>query len=201
MKYHLIHAFRDKTIWPCKGESNLSSLSPMLRALLAFLVIAAAVFDFRYRKVPNWLTLSGVVAGIALHSFLYQTPGLLASLKGLGLALLIYLPLYLLRAVGGGDVKLMAAVGAIAGPMHWLAIFLLTALIGGVVALVVVAMKHRFRRTARNVLAIVTSLGRGQAPYAENPELDVGSQQAMRLPHAVVIAAGTLVFLAGIAIL
>ena len=54
--------------------------------------------------------------------------------------LLVYVPLYLIRGMGAGDVKLMAAVGAIAGPGHWLGIFLATAVIGGVVSLLVMAV-------------------------------------------------------------
>lgn len=176
----------------------LHTLPPLLRALLALLVILAAAFDYRYRRVPNWLTFSGAALGVALYSFLYQTAGLWTSLKGLGLALLIYLPLYLLRGVGGGDVKLMAAVGAIAGPVNWLGIMLLTALVGGICAIVLVAWRHRIRETLANILSIVLSLGRLRAPFQDHPQLDVRSDQAIRLPHAVVIACGTILFLAAV---
>ena len=60
------------------------------------------------------------------------------ALLGTGLALLVYIPLFALRAVGGGDVKLMAAVGSMAGPKAWIAIFLITAIAGGVIAMVLI---------------------------------------------------------------
>src|SRR5258706_4003267 len=101
------------------------------------------MFDFRYRRVPNWLTLSGVLLGIGLNAFLFETPGLWASFRGLGLAFLIYFPLYLLRGMGAGDVKLMAAVGAIVGPANWLGILVLTSLMSGVAALVLVTAQGR----------------------------------------------------------
>lgn len=178
----------------------MSYLPPVLQALLALVVIVAAVSDYRTRRVPNWLTLSGVVLGIGLNSFLYETQGLWLSLKGLGLALLIYLPLYFLRGMGAGDVKLMAAVGAIVGPADWIGILLLTAVFGGLAAIVLVTFKHRLRETLQNVGFILVSLRHRQAPFDANPQLDVRSDQAVRLPHAVVIACGTLAFLAAAAI-
>lgn len=176
-------------------------LPPTVQALLALLVIVAGVSDYRTRRVPNWLTFSGVAAGIAVNAFLYALPGLWISLKGLGLALLIYFPLFALRGMGAGDVKLMAAVGAIAGPANWLGILILTAVFGGIAAIALVAYRHRLRETFDNVWVIFTRLGRGQAPSEGNPQLDVQSDRAARLPHAVVIACGTLAFLAAEAIL
>ena len=173
----------------------MTYLLPAVQALLGLVVILGGVFDFRQRRVPNWLTLSGVAVGIGLNSFLFETAGLWLSLKGLGLALLIYIPLYLLRGVGGGDVKLMAAVGAIAGPANWLAIMLITSLFGGIAAIGLIAIKHRFRRTLANIWVILTSLSRGRMPFEDNPQLDVRGEQAVRLPHAVVIACATIAFL------
>ena len=57
-----------------------------IRALLAAVAIIAAIFDYRVRRVPNWVTLSGIVLGVGLNLFLFQTAGLWTSLKGLGLA-------------------------------------------------------------------------------------------------------------------
>jgi prepilin peptidase CpaA len=174
-------------------------LAPALSALAATIAIVAAGFDYRERRVPNWLTLTGVVAGIALNSGLAHFVGLWTSLEGFGLALLIYLPLYMLRGVGGGDLKLMAALGAIVGPKNWITIFLLTALLGGVAALCVVIYEGRLLRTLRNVGLILGSLLRGRAPYEGRPELDVRSDQGMRLPHGIVICVATLTFLAAVA--
>lgn len=173
---------------------------PIVQVLLILVVIPAALFDSRQRRVPNWLALSGLLLGIGLNTFLYETAGLWTSLKGLGLAFLIYFPLYLLRGMGAGDVKLMAAVGAIAGPANWLGILVLTSLFGGVAAIILVSAKGRFRKTLVNIRMILMSAGHGQAPYEGNPQLDVRSEEGLRLPHAVVIAFGTLAFLVAAAI-
>ena len=167
----------------------------MVQALVVLVVVIASVSDFRTRRVPNWLTFSGVVLGIAINAFLYELPGLWLSLKGLGSALLIYFPLFALRGLGAGDVKLMAAVGAIVGPANWLGVLILTAIFGGVSAIILVAFRHRLKETFYNIWFILLSLKSRQAPYEGNPELDVKSARAVRLPHAVVIACGTVAFL------
>jgi prepilin peptidase CpaA len=88
----------------------------------------------------------------------------------------------------------MAAVGAVAGPGAWLRIFVLTALCGGILAVVLVVARGRFRHTLSNVGVVLVSLTRGQAPYESNPELDVRTAAGLRLPHAVMIACGTLLY-------
>ena len=92
--------------------------------------------------------------------------------------------------------KLMAAVGAAAGWENWLGILVLTSVAGAVAGLLLVAFKGRLRKTLGNLGIIITSLGRGRAPYKETPELDVTSDKALRLPHGALIALGTLGFLA-----
>lgn len=168
---------------------------PATAVLLAILVTFAAYWDIRWRRIPNWLTVTGVALGLVLSWFL-DVPGIRASLKGLGLAFAIYFVLYLLRGMGAGDVKLMAAVGATAGMANWLGILFCTALIGGVVGVLLAVTKGRLGATAFNLLRIVGSLGRGHAPYKDNPDLDIGSSTALRLPHGVMIALGTFGFLA-----
>lgn len=170
--------------------------APAIRIFLEVLVILAAIWDIRTRRIPNWLTLSGVVLGVALNTFLYEINGLWFSLKGLGVAFGVYFVLYLLHAMGAGDVKLMAAVGAAAGPGNWLGILVLTSVAGAIAGLLLVAFKGKLRRTLGNLGIIVSSLGRGRAPYKQTPELDVSSDKAMRLPHGALIALGTLGFLA-----
>jgi prepilin peptidase CpaA len=167
----------------------------IVQVLLVLIVIPAAFFDYRSRRVPNWLSLAGVLLGIGLNFFLYETPGLWTSLKGMGVAFGIYFVLYLLRAMGAGDVKLMAAVGAIVGLWNWVGILVITSVFGGLAALVLVSKKGRLRTTFRNIWLILTSLGHRQAPYETNPELDVRNEQAVRLPHAVSICFGAMAFL------
>ena len=178
----------------------MSYLAPIMQFLLLLVVVPAGIVDLRLRRVPNWLTLPAVLVGIGLNWFLYQTPGLWMALKGIGIAMLIYFPLYLLRGMGAGDVKLMAAVGAIAGPANWFGILVLTAAVGAIAGISLVIGKGRVRRTCRNIWLLLISLWNRRAPYRDNPGLDIGSEQATRLPHAAVIACGCVAFLIAAAV-
>jgi len=180
------------------------SVPPLaVQAILLLMVIVAAVYDIRYRRIPNWLTASGVLVGLVLNAFL-QTPapavlsfgGLLFALKGLGLAFGVYFFLYALRAMGAGDVKLMAAVGSLVGWQNWFGIFIVSAVIGGIAALVLSLVKGRLRTTFWNVGFILSEFGHGRPAYLRREELDVRSKKSVGLPHGAVIAAGTLLFLA-----
>jgi prepilin peptidase CpaA len=172
----------------------LTQLPNSLAMILIALVITAAIWDLRLRRIPNWLSLSGILAGIALNSFLFGFTGLKASLSGMAAGFGIYFVLYLFRAMGAGDVKLMAAVGAFVGPGNWIVIFLITALLGGLIALSVLVWRKRMRKTLENVLFIVSEMMHFRAPYMAREELSVKSQRALTLPHGAVIGLGCIVF-------
>jgi prepilin peptidase CpaA len=173
----------------------MSHLPPAAQVLLMALAITAAVYDLRFRRIPNWLVLSGLLLGIGLNTLLFQIAGLRFSGLGAGLALLVYVPLYVLRAMGAGDVKLMAAVGAIVGPWNWLGIFLLTALAGGVIAILLLVIKGRLRTALWNAGYILREMSQFRAPYLKREELDVSHPQAVTLPHGSVIGLGCIAFL------
>jgi prepilin peptidase CpaA len=174
---------------------------PLTAALLLALVVLAATYDVATRRIPNWLTASGVLLGVTLNTLQHPIwPGLRFSIAGFLPALVIYMALYRLRAMGAGDVKLMAAVASLVGWQNWTAIFLITALIGGVAALILVANRGRIRKTLWNVAFILSEMKSGRPAYAKNEELDVRSPKAVGLPHGAVIAVGTAVFLALVSI-
>jgi len=84
--------------------------------LVAAFTGAAMVLDLRTRRLPNWLTVSGLTTGLGFHLVTEGWPGLQQSLSGLAIGLGALLVLWLLGGGGGGDVKLMGAVGAWLGP-------------------------------------------------------------------------------------
>ena len=171
---------------------------PGVEAVLIALVLGAAVYDVRYRRIPNWLSLAGVLAGLALNAFLDQGRAgmFVSSLKGLAIGFGVYFVLYALRAMGAGDVKLMAAVGAVVGWPNWFGIFIITAIIGGIMALILVAARGRVRKTFGNVAFILSEMKGGRPAYVRKEELDVKNPKALGLPHGAVIAVGTFFFLA-----
>src|SRR5215469_18279561 len=132
---------------------------PGIAVLLVALVLAAAAFDIPYRRIPNWLTATGVLLGIGMNMFLYPVwPGLRLSLIGIVIGFGVYFLLYAIRAMGAGDVKLMAAVGAMVGWQDWLAIFLITALLGGAASIALVTARGRVRKTLWNVGFVLSEM-------------------------------------------
>jgi prepilin peptidase CpaA len=167
----------------------------ILKLALVALVLAAAAYDFIFRRIPNWLNVSGALLGLGLNAFLFAGHGIAVAALGLMLPLAIYLPLYVLKAMGAGDVKLMAAVGAIVGPRQWIAILVCTAIAGGLLAVALSIAKGRLRHTLFNVMLLVRELFHFRAPAKMYEELNVRDSQSLRLPHGVAIAAGSLAFL------
>jgi prepilin peptidase CpaA len=158
---------------------------------VAVLVSIAGASDIRSRRIPNWLTLSGVCAGLVLHASTAGYAGTGVSAAGMMLGFGAYFVLYCLRAMGAGDVKLMAAVGAIVGPAGWISVFVATVIAGGLLALGVVIFKRRLRQTVWNVFFIVSEIAQFRAPYKRRGDLDVKDERSLKMPHGVAIAAGT----------
>lgn len=163
--------------------------------LAGTLVFLAAITDIRSRRIPNWLTFSGVCAGLGLHAAISGFKGIGLSAAGMMLGFGAYFLLYCLRAMGAGDVKLMAAVGAIVGPVSWLSVFVATAIAGGLLALVLIVFSGRVRETLWNILYIVTELLHFRAPFKTRSDLDVNDRRSLKFPHGVAIAMGTAVVL------
>lgn len=141
------------------------------------IVLAVATFtDLRSRRIPNWLVLPFLPAGIVAFGVLHGWHGVVQSLEGAGLGALIYGILYWKFGMGAGDVKLCAAIGAWIGPSQFLMAAIFTALAGGVVILVWIL--------ARWALLLLKRRTREQASLS-------GLMQT-KMPYAPAIAIGTL---------
>jgi prepilin peptidase CpaA len=157
--------------------------------LAAMLVaLAACGTDLRSRRVPNVLTLGAALAGAGYHLLDGGWSGLGTSAAGWAVGLLVFLPLFLLRGLGGGDVKLLAALGAWLGPSQtlWLALF--TAVAGGPIAVLVALWKGYLRQAFGNLWGLLMFWR--VAGLRPHPTLTLESSGAPRLPYAVPIAAG-----------
>jgi prepilin peptidase CpaA len=175
---------------------SLTLPPPVIEAVLIIVLLAAAIYDVRYRRIPNWISVSGTLVGLLLNGFLYHgAPGLIFSLKGLLMGFGVYFLLYVLHAMGAGDVKLMAAVGSLVGWQDWFGIFLITAILGGIMAMLLSLARGRVKTTFWNVGFILGEMGHGRAAYMTREELDVKSPKSVGLPHGAVIAVGTIFFL------
>ncbi len=147
--------------------------------------IAAGFLDWRYRQIPNWLTVSGFGAGIAVNTILYRWPGLKAALLGTVLGLGLLLPFVLVRSLGAGDWKLAGALGACLGPRQLLSVLMGTILVAGVMALAVVVWKGRLKRTLLNMAHLMAALFSWRMPGSE---VSLDDPQSTRIPFGVAMA-------------
>jgi prepilin peptidase CpaA len=147
-----------------------------------------AAFDIKSRRIPNLLTVSAFIVGIILHAGIDGGHGSLSALLG-GLACgFVFLIFYLAGGMGAGDVKLITAVGCIAGLPHTVYLLVLTSLAGGAMAIVLAMMRGRLRETFSNVgVLAVHHAHRGLTPHEE---LNVQNSVTLRLPYGLAIAAG-----------
>jgi len=150
----------------------------------------AGVWDWRSRRIPNWLTVSGVVAGITLHSVLQGWPGVRFSLAGMGLALALLLPLVYLRALGAGDWKLMGAVGALVGWQIFLVVLLGSIFVAGFMAVAQMIRADRVTETLRNLWALLK--GFIAFGLVKNPNISLDNPGLLKLPFGVAVAAATM---------
>ena len=147
---------------------------------------AAAVIDLRTRRVPNLLTASLAAAGIGIAAAGIGRIGLGASILGCLLGLAFMLPGHIFGATGAGDVKLLAAAGALLGPTDTVHAFLNTAIAGGALALGVALYRRRLQHT----LGATARLVAGQADATEQIEAPSTDN---RFAYAPAIAIGVLV--------
>jgi prepilin peptidase CpaA len=156
---------------------------PWIPAVLV--AMGAGILDWRYRRIPNWLTVSGFAAGIAVNTILYRWPGLKAALLGTLLGLGLLLPFVLIRSLGAGDWKLAGALGACLGPQQLFSVLIGAILVAGVMALAVVIWKGRLKRTLLNIAHLLAALFSLRMPGSE---VSLDDPQSTKIPFGVAVA-------------
>jgi len=153
--------------------------------------LTAGWIDLRARRIPNWLTVSGALLGIAIHTHQSGITGTAMSLEGLFLALVVLFPMVMLRAMGAGDWKLMASLGAILGPWMMLFVLLAAIFLSGIMAVVMVIRANKVKETFRNMFVLVQGfLAFG---LRANPEISLDNPALLKLPFGVAVALGSVV--------
>jgi prepilin peptidase CpaA len=166
-------------------------LRPLVWAVAVVVASVAGWTDWRSRRIPNWLTVTGALAGIAVNTRLGGLSGLKTSLLGMALGLGLLLPFVLLRSLGAGDWKLAGALGAIVGPGLLLDLLIISIFVAGFMAFVLIIYKKRFKQSIRNIgrmLAAVVSL------HMPGPEVSLDNPQSLKVPYGVALTLATLLF-------
>jgi prepilin peptidase CpaA len=154
------------------------------------LAIIAAIFDVQQRRIPNRLTYPGIALGLVLRGLLFGWKGLAGAVTGCLIAGGVMLLFYAVRAMGAGDVKLMAAIGSLVGVGHTGVVLLATAICGGVLAIGYAVYGRRVGATLRNVGSVLRF--HAWAGLQAHPELNLDNPATLRMPYGLAIAAGTL---------
>jgi len=144
-----------------------------------------AAIDLRTHRVPNALTMAFTAIGLTLAAVGASGLTVGASLLGFAIGLALMLPGHLLGATGAGDVKLMAAVGALIGPARIVPAFIDTAIAGGAIALIVALNRRRLRHTVGGTMRLIRTAA-ANADEIESPNVD------NRFAYAPAIAIGAL---------
>ena len=160
----------------------------MLPALLA---AAAGWTDWRYRRIPNWLTVPGLVLGVAVNSLIWGWPGAKASLLGATLGLALLLPFVMVRSLGAGDWKLVGALGAFLGPQHLIAVLFGAILVAGVMAVAMVIFHKRVGQTLHNVGRMLAAFFTLHLP---GRELSLDNPEALKVPFGIAVAIAVILY-------
>lgn len=179
-------------------------MSVVIKTLLVVLLVIIAVYgDLKTRKIPNRLTVPFALVGLGVNIAFDFPGGLLTGLLGFVVGFLVFLIPYMMKAMGAGDIKLMAALGAITDWQTVVYITLFTALTGGIVIIITKARSGGLIRTFKRMgqliafyfFSLVYKLN--PVPTMENRKekyrIDMTDEENDYIPYAVAIALGSLV--------
>jgi prepilin peptidase CpaA len=173
----------------------LSITSPAAWLVTAILV-EAAIIDGLQRRVPNWLTYHLALGGLMLAAYTAGTTGLVWSLAGLAVGLMLLLPLYAIGGMGAGDVKLLAAIGAWTGATTVFWSFAVSAIIGGIIALIMAAASGRFATHIVRFQEIVHEILVVRNPVELSERAAARKPTMLLLPYGIPLAIGTIAYFA-----
>lgn len=154
---------------------------------------AACITDVRTRRIPNVLTFGAAVAALIVRGTLFGASGVAEGIAGWVLGVLVLFPLFFVRGLGGGDLKLVAALGAWVGPVEavWLALY--ASVCGGIIGLGY-ALARGYLRTALSNLMVIGNHWRTTG-FKPVPGLTLDNADQPKLPYAIPILLGTVVTL------
>ena len=180
--------------WLEKARASVMIWPPPTSTIAVVVVVtAASVCDFNSRRIPNALTLGAAAIAVSMHVLLNGWSGLLLAVSGWAAGFVLFAPLYAVRGIGAGDVKLLAAIGAWLGPVGALWTGLYGAVAGGILALVVALFRGYTMAAMRNIGTILRLWSVIGVRPVEG--LTLADKSSVRLPYAFPLAVGAMVTL------
>jgi prepilin peptidase CpaA len=173
----------------------------LLGAPLILLLGAAAVVDVRERRIPNWLTLGLAVLGLAQSFMPHRLVDPPEAIIGLLVGFALGLVLLLLGGMGGGDLKLIAAVGAWIGAIQVLWVFAICAIVAMLMAIVGAFTRGQARALLASTAALAVQIVHAKRLNAVGEEADEFRSVGKPLPFAVPMLLATAFVLLGLPLL
>lgn len=159
-------------------------------------LVVAAVIDGYKLKVPNWITFPMIAGGWIASGLMFGWTGLGCSLLGTVVGLGLLLPAYAIGGMGAGDVKLLAGVGAWVGAGITFRAFLVSAVVGGLIALVMVLYRRKWSHHKNQFLMILSEILVLRDPEQLSKIAGERKSSMMLLPYGIPIAIGSIGYFA-----
>jgi prepilin peptidase CpaA len=168
-------------------QSTVGFFPVVIDVCALLLLVLCAGWDVRYRRIPNWATLPGVALGLGLNGLFLGWQGLKVSGLGLLVGFGSLLILFVLGWMGGGDVKLMAAVGALKGYPFVVSALFYSLIVGVVIGVVLLIWNRKALRTLKNMFFVI-----GSRVSKVIPRQNIDREQTQKLPFGLAIVLGTI---------
>lgn len=166
----------------------------VMRATLLLVLAIAVWFDLRERRIPNPLVLMGLVIGLASSALTGGLPALGDSLGGTLLGVVLFLPFFVLGAIGAGDAKLFGVVGSFVGHEALWAVWLYSLICGGVIGVLSVLAVRSFPRFLENMKMLAYAMFYGVAKSGLSVT-DEAFGTSAKVPYAAAIALGVIIWM------
>ncbi len=168
-----------------------------LKFVLAFALFFGVLWDLREHKIPNRIVISATSFALAMHLARGGVNELMLSLGGLALGVTLLIIPFSLRVLGAGDVKFLGTIGAIQGAHFVASTFLLSALAGGAISVILLVTHRQFLSTTKKLAWNVVSF---TTPYVqmvanERRAGTNGGELTNAFPYGVAIGLGAILAL------
>lgn len=162
--------------------------------LVSVVLIWAAYIDGKELRVPNWITFPMVLTGLIYSACMGGWAGLGDGLIGMCVGLATLLPLYAIGGMGAGDVKLMAGIGAWLGAAVTWHVFVVSAVVGAIMAIVMVLWRKSWSKHYGNFLLIGSEIMKVKDPRKLSEIAAERKPHMLLLPYGIPICIGSLIY-------